>query len=144
MFLWHHVPSSGHFPSYKIVFMYLTTFRWAVSRAQTWMAAACRWGILLSGISSNHRWHPAWQVETFAPNGKKIYWSHLVEISWSVRQGVFQAWHVQKNCQQSQWIRACRKSHHKLVHCEGLATFGNRKPCCIYCCMCRCMHQTLL
>ena len=45
------VDSSHH---YKIVFMSSTTFRRAVSRARTWIAAGSWWVILLLGILSNY------------------------------------------------------------------------------------------
>ena len=45
------------------------------------------------------------------------------------RHSVFQVWNVRNICQQSQRTCACRTSRHKLAHCNGLATSGNRKSC---------------
>ena len=57
----------------KIVFMSSTTPWRGVSRARTWIAAVWWWVILLSGISPDSSWHPAWRVESFVSNGRWIY-----------------------------------------------------------------------
>ena len=89
--------------------------RRAVSRARTWIAAAC-WGV----FSSDSSWHPALWVES----------------SVSTRQAgchhVSQAWNIRQFCQQNQRTRACHASRNKLRYYEGIAIFGNRKLCWIY------------
>ena len=131
----------------KIVFMSSTTPWRAVSGARTGFAAVDRWVILLSGISSDCRW-------PLDVAGQKlcVKWKMNILVTFCInfatreaeRHSVFQVWNVRKKCQQSQRTRAGRTSRHKLAHCEGLATFGNRKWCCTYHCMCPCMYQTLL
>ena len=140
----HLVDISHH---YKIVFMSSTTLWRAVSGARTWFAAVDRWVILLSGISSDCRW-------PLDVAGRKlcVKWKRNVLVTFCInfatpeaeRHNVFQVWNVRKNCQQSQRTRACRTLRHKLAHCEGIATFGNIKLCCINHCMCPCMYRTLL
>ena len=124
-----------------------TTLWRAVSGARTWFAAVFRWVILLSGISSDCRW-----LLDVAGGKLCVKWKMNILVTFCInfatceveRHSVFQVWNVRKNCQQSQRTHACRTSCHKLAHCEGLATSGNRKLCCINHCMCPCMHQTLL
>ena len=115
-----------------------TTLWRAVSGAQTWFTAVDRWVILLSGISSDCRW-------PLDVAGRKlcVKWKINILVTFCInfatrvaeRHNVFQVWNVRKNCQQSQRTRSCRTSRHKLVHCEGLATFGNRKLWCINHCV---------
>ena len=140
----HLVDISHH---YKIVFISPTTLWSAVSEARTWFAAVDRWVILLSGISSDCRW-------PLDVAGRKlcVKWKRNVLVTFCLnfatreaeRHNVFQVWNVRKSCQQSQRTRACRTSLHKLAHCKGIATFGNRQLCCINHCMCPCIYQTLL
>ena len=110
----------------KIVFMSSTALRRAVSWALTLIAAACWWVILLSGISSDCNWAPC-------VAGRKlcVKWKMNILATFCIifatreagRHSVFQDLNVRKICQQNQ--------RHKLAHCEGLSTFGNRKLCCI-------------
>ena len=84
-----------------------------------------------------------WRVESFVSNGRWTYWQHFVWISRPARQSPI----TYSRSEMSEKIvhkasepwRACRTSRHKLAHCEGLATFGNRKSCCINHCMCPCL-----
>ena len=67
-----HLVDISH--QYKIVFMSSTTLQRAVSRVWTWIAAVRLWVILLSDISSDCSWRPAWRVESFVSNGRWLYW----------------------------------------------------------------------
>ena len=88
----------------------------------------------------------SWQNLVDLHNAKCAKWKMNILVKFCInfttrqagRHSVFQAWTVWKICHQSQRTRACRTSCHKLAHCEGLATFGNRKLCCIHHCMCPC------
>ena len=123
----HLVGISHH---YKIVFMSSTTLCRAVSRARTCFAAVYLWVILPSGISSDCRC-------PLDVAGRKlcVKWKMNILVTFCInfatrsasRYSLFQVWNVRKICQQSQRTGACRTSHHKLAHCEGLATFGNSK-----------------